>query len=148
MKLARILAMTLLFFPAVMLAHSDQEVIDWGSNVMLKTLSASYLDTAQDIANVRKNYMLSAWGPMLEFLVEKRAYIQQNQLILHPTPLSPAKLINKGQCHDAYCWQVSQTFSIPEINSDVDMTLMITGIGLQKQDLIVQSMDVKFTPYT
>lgn len=145
MKIFRVLAILLVFFSPVSFAYSDQEVTDWGAKVMLKTLSASYLDSPADIASVRKNYMLAAWGPMTDFLVQKRAYIQQNHLILHPTPLGSAQLVDKGTCHNTPCWSVSQSFFIPEISSNVEMTLSITLIGIQQQDLIVQSMDVKFT---
>src|SRR3990167_5082273 len=143
MKWLHLFGLMALIFSSMANAFTEKEVIEWGSQVMEKTLSASYLDTPTDIANNRKNYMLAAWGPMLDFFSDKRAYIQKHQLILKPKDISKAKLLDQGTCHGLPCWRINQSFLIPELKFKIDMYLLITTEGPRggEQTLVVQSME-------
>ena len=138
----RLALWALICLPLNVYAFTDDEVVKWSSAVLTQTLSASYQDTPEQIAAVRSHYMLAAWGPMLDFFVEKRAYVQKNQLTLHPTPLSDPTLVASGLCHDLPCWRVNQSFSVPELAFNIDFSLLITITGnMSDPALIVQSMD-------
>lgn len=140
--LCRLSLLWCLFIPLNAHAFTDDDVVQWGSQVLTQTLSASYQDSPEAIAAVRSHYMLAAWGPMLDFFVEKRAYVQKHQLTLHPTPLSDPTLVTSGLCHDLPCWRVNQSFSVPELAFNIDFSLLITVTGnMNNPSLIVQSMD-------
>lgn len=142
MRLLTFMGWLAFLFASPSYSYTNEQVVQWGSDVMVQTLSASYLDTPQDMEEVRQHYMLAAWGPMLEFFKEKRAYIQTHHLTLTPKPLNKPTLLEQGVCHGAPCWRVQQSFLLPEIKKSISMSLLITPIGIStERGLIVASMD-------
>jgi hypothetical protein len=108
--------------------HADdfRSVGNWTQEILMGTLSASYTDTPAEIAAIKKNYLPYAWGPMHQFLLNKRAEINEKQLTLHPKPLTHPKVMESTNCGVSPCWEVVQVFYIPELSVNIYFSLKVT----------------------
>ncbi|AHE66905.1 hypothetical protein Loa_01352 [Legionella oakridgensis ATCC 33761 = DSM 21215] len=124
-----------IFFMFSCTAYADDTTTigHWAQHVLVETLSASYKDTPAEIAAVRKNYLPGAWGPMHQFLLDKRVEINKKKLTLHPKPLHPPVVIASNDCGLSPCWKVSQSFNIPEMSLTLDFSLQIVPASLVKK---------------
>lgn len=145
----RIIRFILLFsFFASFLIHAakDSYVTDWAQQLLIDTLSASYLDTPADIESVQKNYSSAAWDPMIDFFDNERQTIQLYKLTLHPVPLNEPVLSEMDNCGSARCWRVNQTYNLPELHLNIDFSLFIVN-SANGTPLLVQSLDMKVHRY-
>lgn len=126
--------MAFLFFFVCSYLHAEDagNVGDWTQQILIDTLSASYKDTPAEIEAVKKNYLPYAWGPMNQFLLDKRIEINEKQLTLHPKPLTNPKVTESTNCGVSPCWNVEQIFYIPELLLNVYFSLQVTTGAIQK----------------
>jgi hypothetical protein len=122
----------------------------WTQNVLMDTLSASYKDTPSEIKAVQNNYLPYAWGPVSQFLRDKRDEINASKLILHPRPINAPNVVSTNECNLAPCWQVTQSFKIPELLLKIDVSLrVIPGNAVKGANtpFIIQSMSLSLHKY-
>ncbi|STX41172.1 Macrophage killing protein with similarity to conjugation protein [Legionella donaldsonii] len=142
-----LLALPFLFISLANADDSEQRVCTWAEQILMKTLSASYADTAEDIASVQQYYMPSAWWPMKEFFSDKRDLINNQRLILHPQLQTAATVISQGYCGGVLCWRVNLAFYIPELHQDIKFSLLILPTSKGNAPFIVQSLDMILSYY-
>lgn len=138
----------LLSFFASFLIHAakDSYVTDWAQQLLIDTLSASYLNTPAEIETVRNNYSRAAWDPMSNFFENELQFIQLYKLTLHPKPINEPTILEIENCASARCWRVNQTFNIPELHMNIDFSLLIINTS-SGTPLLVQSVDMKVHRY-
>ncbi|KTD11027.1 hypothetical protein Lgra_1993 [Legionella gratiana] len=122
----------------------------WTQNLLIETLSASYKDTPSEIMAVQKNYLPYAWGPMHQFFLDKRVEINEKMLTLHPEPLTSPQIIENNDCESSPCWRVIQSFNIPELSLNIDLSLqVIPGKIVKGSDspYVVQSLSMILRHY-
>lgn len=106
-------------------ANDQTDIGDWTQHVLIETFSASYQDTPSEIEAVQKNYLPAAWGPMHQFLLNKRVEIDERKLTLHAKPLTSPQVIVSNDCEFSPCWQVIQSFNILELSLRIDLSLQV-----------------------
>lgn len=126
--------------------YADQTNIGaWTQNLLIETLSASYKDTPSEIRAVQKNYLPYAWGPMHQFLLDKRVEINEKMLTLHPKALTAPQITESNDCELSSCWQVIQSFNIPELSLNIDLSLQVIPGNIVKgsdSPFVVQSLSM------
>ena len=98
---------------------------------------------------MRKNYLPQAWGPMVQFLRDKRIEINEKQLTLHPEPLTYPIVMSSNDCGFSPCWNVTQSFNIPELFLKMDCSLHVIPGSLVKgssTQYIIQSLSLVLQP--
>ncbi|RUR05324.1 hypothetical protein [Legionella sp. km772] len=142
--------LALLLFVICFYSHADNQASlgDWTQNLLTATLSASYKDTPAQIAELRKNYLPQAWGPMIQFLRDKRIQINEQKLILHPLAVNSPEIMESNQCGIAPCWQVTQSFDIPELKVRLAFVLQVIPGEVAKNagSFVVQSVSMSMNP--
>ncbi len=133
-------------------AHADDmtTIGDWAQHILMETLSASYKDTPAEIKAVRKNYLPGAWGPMHQFLLNRRVEINEKKLTLHPQPLTSPTVVPNNDCGLSQCWRVNQSFNIPELSLTMHFSLQIVPASLIKGStslFLIQSLSIVMHDY-
>lgn len=139
---------TLPFNQASSAFQNNVQITEWAEQILMDSLSASYLDKPSEIQAVSKYYSHAAWEPMNDFFNNELETIKLHKLTLHPVALSKPTLIEDNQCTNYRCWRVNQKFKIPELNMNVDFSLLIIPVTRPKADpLLIQSLDIKVQHY-
>ena len=143
--------LALFLFVICFYSHADSQtsLSDWTQNVLTTTLSASYKDTPSDIQALRKNFLPQAWVPMIQFLRDKRIQINDQKLTLHPTAVNPPQITESQQCGIAPCWQVNQSYDIPELSITIAFALQVIPGQVAKNapgNFVVQSLSLMISP--
>lgn len=139
------LAIFLIWIFSYAYATDQTNIGNWTQNLLIETLSASYKDTPEEIRTVQKNYLPYAWGPMHQFLLDKRVEINEKMLILHPKALTTPQIIESNNCELTPCWQVIQSFNIPELSLNIDLSLQVIPGNIAKASdspFVVQSLSM------
>ena len=126
-------------------AAQQPNIQTWTQKVLVDTLSASYTDHQAQVDEVKKNYLPQAWGPMVQFLRDKRIKINTNKLTLHPQPLMAAQVSDSDECGISPCWQVVQSFRIPELSQRINISLYIIPGAMAKNSsspYVIQSLSL------
>ncbi|KTD07866.1 hypothetical protein [Legionella jamestowniensis] len=143
---SKITALLLFFFLSSTYADdTTTKVGNWAQQVLMDTLSASYRDTPADIEEVQKNFLPEAWGPMHLFFLDKRVQINEEKLTLHPQIRTTPAVIESNNCSVSPCWQVKQSFNIPELSLTIDFTLQIVPASVVKKatsPFLIQSLSI------
>ncbi|ARB91165.1 hypothetical protein [Legionella longbeachae] len=143
-------ALFLVWFFSYAYATDQTNIGDWTQNLLIETLSASYKDTPSEINAVQKNYLPYAWGPMHQFLLDKRIEINEKMLTLHPKALTTPQIMKNNDCEIAPCWQVIQSFNIPELSLNIDLSLQVIPGNIVKDSdspFLVQSLSMSIRYY-
>lgn len=107
-------------------AYTPEFVSEWTEQTLYTTLTAGYHETVSEAANVRRQYLHKGWKPMQVFFDEKLRFVNGQQVQLHPGPITPAMVLSEEVCPGQSCWQVHQTFSIPEMEDTVSFDALVT----------------------
>jgi hypothetical protein len=144
----------LAFFLFLMFTHAycanQPSIGKWTQNVLMDTFSASYKDTPSEIKTVQSNYLPYAWGPVSQFLRDKRVEINASKLILHPRPLTAPNVVSTNECNLSPCWQVTQSFKIPELLLKINVSLRVIPGHVVKSantPFMIQSMSLNLQKY-
>ena len=126
----------------------DSYVTDWSENLLMNTLSVSYLDTDDESAEVQKNYSAAAWEPMSDFFHKEIKMIKEQSITLHPKALTEPTITRVAQCISNQCWRVNQSFQLPELHMSIDFSLLIVNAKpAEDVPILVQSVDMKVHHY-
>jgi hypothetical protein len=129
-------------------AHKDDYVTNWAQNLLIETLSISYLDKPHEIDITRKKYSHAAWEPMNSFFHKEIKIIEEHKLILHPKPLTEPTIIRTEECISIHCWRVNQSFNIPELHMNIAFSLLIvSAMPVINSPFLVQSVDMVVRNY-
>ena len=129
-------------------ASGDSYVTDWTQKTLIETLSASYFDTPQDVALVRKKYSQAAWEPMSDFFNKELKMIDEQKLIIHPKPLTEPTISKLAECISDQCWRVNQSFNIPELHMNIDFSLLVVSASPSEDSpFLIQSVDMNVHHY-
>ncbi|MDX1838362.1 hypothetical protein [Legionella taurinensis] len=125
-------------------------VTAWVQQTLMDTLSASYGDTPTDIDKVKRNYYPAAWWPMNHFFRDRLELIKVKKLILHPKPLTAARITASGPCGTSQCWRINQSYQIPELSIIIDFSLLVVPANTMlksKSPFLIQSLSLKINDY-
>lgn len=135
------------FFASFLIyAADDKYVANWAQQLLIDSLSASYLNTPSEIEAIQKNYSMAAWEPMSDFFENEQQIMELNKLILHPEPLTTPTVSEVEDCMFSRCWRVNQSFNVPELHMNIDFSLFIIK-SLSGSPLLVQSVGMKVHRY-
>lgn len=148
----RIKLTAIFIFFVLSCAHADNTTMigNWAQQILVDTLSASYMDTPAEIEAVQKNYLPGAWGPMHQFFLDKRVEINEKKLVLHPQALTTPTVMKNNNCGLSQCWQVNQSFSVPELSLSIDFSLQVVPGSLVKNStspFLIQSLSLVMHDY-
>lgn len=147
-KLIAFIVLFLIFCVHAKTTHHN--VTAWVQQTLMDTLAASYGDTPADIDRVKRNYYPAAWWPMNHFFRDRLEAIKMKKLILHPKPLTPARITASGQCGTSQCWRVTQAYQIPELSIIIDCSLLVVPASTMlksKSPFLIQSLSLKINDY-
>lgn len=137
-----------LYFSSIAHSFGDSYVTDWTQKTLIETLSASYFDTPQDVALVRKKYSQAAWEPMSAFFNKELKMIDKQKLVIHPKPLTEPKITNLTDCISDQCWRVNQSFNIPELHMNIDFSLLVVSASPSGDSpFLIQSVNMNVHHY-
>ncbi|WED42564.1 hypothetical protein [Legionella cardiaca] len=114
------------FLPSTHYADDKElNVLSWTQETLLSTLAISYKTTPNDFALMRKRYTLNAWGALETFFSDKITDVKNKKLVLHPQPFTQPILIEQGVTSGIQYWRVNQIFIIPELNSTLNIVVLV-----------------------
>lgn len=147
----KLMAFVVLFIIFCVHAKTTQRTVaSWVQQTLTETLAASYGDTPADLDAIKRNYYPAAWGPMTNFFRDKREHIKNSHLILHPRPLTSARVTASEDCGMSTCWRVNQSYQIPEMSLIIDFSLLVvpsTTLLKSKSPFLIQSLSLKIDNY-
>ncbi|KTC77865.1 DotI/IcmL/TraM family protein [Legionella brunensis] len=120
---------------------SHLDVTTWTEETLLSTLSVDYSKTASDFGPIQHRYSMNAWITLRNFFSEQIITIKEQQLTLHPQPLTQPTIVGEGIFSGIQYWRVNQSFSIPELNSILNFSLLV--IKGNNPPFMIQSLSLK-----
>ena len=128
-------------------AHADNsQITSWVQQVLITTLSVSYLDNPSTSASVRTNYTDNAWEAITGFLGHYVVTVRAQQLSLHPVAHGDAVIINSGVVPNDILpglqfWQVNQAITIPELHLNINFSVIVT-LNVADNNYRIQSLSM------
>lgn len=144
----RFLLLFFLFISYHAQAFSNKYVSDWAQNTLIQTLSVSYIDSPDENRLIQKKYSLAAWEPMRDFFSKELQIIEEQKLTIHPKPLTKPKVTRSNNCLSSDCWEVTQSYNLPELHMNVDFSLFIVSASPSNESpFLIQSANIKIHQY-
>jgi len=137
-----LLFLAFFFIPAVNYAD-DAEVIEWTQQTLLNTFSVGHDNIDQQLAAVKNHYTNDAWQAMGSFFSTGVNTIHTQQLVLHPTLITPAHLVDEGDYSGIHYWRINQVMSIPEFNTTISFSVVV--IKATNPPYLIQSLMMERT---
>ena len=137
----------LLVFSSITFAD-DSKVIDWTTHVILSTLTTN--DTTLEAKDnpACNHYTANAWNAISTFLGQHLDIARKNNVVLHPVVLGPSKIVDAGVIDNSHFfsgfryWRIKQSFSIPELNLDIDFSTVVISAHPNHEKYMIQSIDM------
>lgn len=119
---------------------NDSRVLVWARQTLLSTLTIDYTNMKDKFNKSKSNYMPEAWGALKNFLGDKTALIQNDELSLHPKALDAGSIIDAGTISNVTYWRINQAISIPELTARLNFSLVV--IKNTNPPFLIQSLNV------
>ena len=75
----------------------DSKIAAWAGQVLISTLSVNYMESDEDLNQMRAYYTLDAWNGISFFLGNYLDKVRAQKLTLHPIATRPPTITNKGR---------------------------------------------------
>ena len=116
------------------------DIMAFSERVLLQSLSLNYQTVQEQLKTVSYYYTPAAWQSLNGFLDEKITYIQDNQLILHPTVIKKPELTQEGTISGVHYSSIRQNFNIPELKLILETVVVVIGNDINT--LKIQSVNM------
>lgn len=120
---------------------NDNLVIPWTAETLMSTLSLDYAKIGKGVPPpIQSRYSMNAWLALRNFFSQEIENVKNQQLVLHPQPLSKPIIVEKGITSGIHYWRVNQAFYIPELNSTLNFSIIV--IKATNPPFMVQSLSM------
>lgn len=147
LRILSFLLTTILFLLSSSIHADDKKIATWTQQVLLETLSVSYLDTPKDTAPLRACYTNDAWEAMTDFLGNYMSMVRTQKLSLNPIANGPATVVASGVIkvsnffEGVQYWRVNQSITMEVLNLRIDFSVIVIEPP-RKDKLLIQSLNM------